>query len=272
MTALPLFAAGLALGIPAAIVAALVGIGASWSFGPELGVFFAVGTALPVLVMVPLALRPPAPPSGGRLLIGLTLVGLVGFGVLDLSFHAEPGGLEGALTAAMAEVFRQVAVQVPELGAARLGSPERWAFWLAGAGLLLWLLVIAINAVLAQGALTRFHKNLVPAPEMAGVSVPRYTSVAFAAAVIAARFGTGEVAFIGVNLAEILAFPLVFGGLGVIHAMAARHPARQMLLAMFYVVVLGLGLPIVLIIALGVVEQWAGLRRRFAAVPRRGDE
>jgi hypothetical protein len=271
MTTLPLFAAGLSLGLPAAVVAAVAGIGASWSVEPQLGVLFAVGTALPVLILVPLALRSPAPLAGGRLVLGLAVVGLAGFGLVDLVYRAQPGGLEGALTAILAETFRQVAEQVPDVDAAQLGPPERWAFWLAGTGMVMWMLVIAINGVLAQGALARFHKNMVPSPRMAELSVSRLTSVAFAAAAVAARFGHGEVAFIGANLAVILAFPLVFGGLGVIHAMAARHPARQILLTMFYVV-LGLGLPIVLIIALGVVEQWAGLRRRFAAMPRRGEE
>jgi hypothetical protein len=271
MAALPLFAVGLSLGIPAAGVAAVVGIGASWALGPPLGIGFAIGTALPVMVVVPLALRPPAPPLGGRMVVGLTVVGLVAFVLLDLAFLGQPDGLEGAIAAALSEGFLQVAARMPELDVTQFGTPEHWAFWLTGALTSCWLLVIAINGVLAQGALARFHRNLVPAPEMAAISVPRVTSVAFVAAAVAAWLGTGEVAFIGVNLAEILAVPLVFGGLGVLHALAARHPARQMILTMLYVVVLGIGLPIALIVVLGMIEQWAGLRRRFAAVPRRGD-
>ncbi|HVJ55754.1 MAG TPA: hypothetical protein VM689_25050 [Aliidongia sp.] len=271
MAPLPLFAAGLALGVPAAIIAAIVGIGACWALDPHLGIAFSLGTALPVVLLVPLALRPPAP-RGGWLVSALTALGVVCFLLLDLSFRGETGGLEAMLTQTVAEGFRQIAEQVPELDASQLGEPQRLAFWLPGSGIVGWLLIVALDGVLAQGALARFQRSLVTAPDMAMLSVPRVTSIGFVAAVIAAWAGKGEIAFMGANLAVILAFPLLFGGLGVIHALVARHPARQMVLTLFYVVVLGLVLPIVMVVALGVVEQWAGLRQRLAAQPRRGDE
>lgn len=272
MTSLPLFAVGLSQGLIAAVIAGMVGTGVSWSLGPDWGIAFAVGSALPALVIVALALKPPAPPSTGWMVSGLALLGVAGFVALDLACRAMPGGLEGTLTNLLTEAFREVAEQVPELDMSEVGPPGPIAHWVAGAVLLTWMLVIAINGVLAQGALTRFQLSRVGSPDLAELSVPRVTGVAFVAAVAAASFGTGEVGFIGTNLALVLTFPLAFGGLGVVHALVARHPARQALLTMFYIVVLGLGLPIVLIVALGLIEQGAGLRRQIAAMPRRGDE
>jgi uncharacterized protein YybS (DUF2232 family) len=272
MAPLPLFAAGLALGVPAMGVACITGLGAVVAGDPEMSIVFAIVTTVPVLVLAPLALRPSVATSPGRLVVGLTALGVAAFGLADLMFLGQPGGLQGVIAPIVEEVFRQLAEQVPTLTTEQLGAPEKVALWLPGVTAVTWMLGAAMNGLLAYGALARFHWNRQPVSEMASIAIPRVVSLGFGAALIAAQVGTGEVAFLGVNLAEILVLPLMFGGLGVIHALIARYPAPQMWLTMFYMVVLGLGLPVVLIVVLGVMEQWAGLRQRFAAAPRQGEE
>ncbi len=140
-----------------------------------------------------------------------------------------------------------------------------------GAGLVSWLLLLAVNGVLAQGVLVRFGRNLRPTPDIAGMSLPRWLTMALAAALIAAFLGSGDFAFAAKNLAIILLLPFFFAGLSVIHAWTRRTNSRVMVLAVFYAVVILFSWPAALVTGLGLIDQWANLRRR-AAAPDPGQE
>ena len=141
--------------------------------------------------------------------------------------------------------------------------------WLPGFGAVAWIGLIAANGVLAQGALAGFGWARRPSPSLAVFAVPWWTLLPLAIAIAAATLGRDlprgeEIAFAGSNLVVILAMPFLFQGLGVLHALAARSSKRTWLLAGVYGAVLIFGWPIPLIVALGVIEQWVGLRRRYA--------
>ena len=77
--------------------------------------------------------------------------------------------------------------------------------------------------------------------------------------------------FVGGNAALALCVPYVFMGFAVAHALAARVGPRRLVLWGLYVAVLLLGWPIVVMAALGFVEDWIGVRRRYAG-PRSEDK
>jgi uncharacterized protein YybS (DUF2232 family) len=272
MAALPLFVVGIRLGLRLVAVAGLVGTVAVSIGEPAVGLVFAVMVALPVLLMTGLTLSTPRPRTAGALVLGLTALGLAYFAVACLLAAGQPGGLEGSVTATVKEAVDQTARQFPELVDISAERLDQIGLWLPGFSLALWLVIFAGNGILAQGLAGRIGGAMAPGPAMAEIALPRLVGVAFVAAVLAAAEGSGGVAFAGWNLAEILAVPLMFGGLGVVHAALARHPVRAGLLTAFYAVVLGFGFPIALIVALGLIEQWVELRRRFAVAPRQGEE
>ena len=76
--------------------------------------------------------------------------------------------------------------------------------------------------------------------------------------------GDGQLAYLALNVVIVLLVPFFFAGLAVVHAFASGRQARTLLLVVFYFFLLVSGWPIALVIGLGVIEQWAGLRRRFA--------
>ncbi|GGF25105.1 membrane protein [Aliidongia dinghuensis] len=274
MTPLPLFLVGLSLGIAPAAIASVVGTAVILAVDTLYGMVFLADFALPVMVVVPLALwrrRVETEwPSAGRLVLGLTALAAVVFLASQLSLVGQPGGMEGSLRAAVGTLAKELRNQDPQVGAQAEEMLQSAVRWLPGMGATVWMGLIAVNGVLAQGALAGFGWARRPAPTIASITVPWLVLVPLAAAIAAAALGDrlpygGEIAFAGSNLSVILAVPFLFQGLGVIHASAARSSKRAWLLAGVYVAVLVFGWPIPLIVALGVIEQWVGLRRRIAA-------
>jgi Predicted membrane protein (DUF2232) len=271
MSPLPLFAVGFRLGSRAVGIAALAGTVAVAAGDPALGLGFVVFVALPVVALAWLALTIRDGRVSGALVLGLTGIGLLGFLLAVLLASGADGGLQGVVTDKIKEAAETAVAEIPGMPELPPQALEMLSFLLTGSAIGVWMMLIAGNGILAQALLSRFGGMIAARPEMAGIELPRLVSVAFLASLAAALAGSGEIAFLGTNIAEILLVPLLFGGLAVIHALLAHHPARQFWLTLFYAVVLGFGLTIGVVVILGVVEEWAGLRRRFAvsAPPRR---
>jgi hypothetical protein len=278
MAPLPLFVVGLRLGTRAVAAGGLVGTVALAAADPALALVFAATTGLPVLLLSGLAVTQPRDRVAGTLVLALTGIGLAAFGIAYVMAWDQEGGLLGASTATLKEAVAWAKDTIDQMvpGAVQASDMsdeaiKAAAMKLPGVFAATWVaLILAGNGILAEGALVRFGGGLAPAPAMASIAVPRVVSVVLVAALAAAYAGKDEVAFIGVSLVEILSVPMLFVGLGVVHALLARHPARAILLTVFYAVVFGF--TITLIVALGVIEQWVGLRRRFAGTPRQGEQ
>jgi len=128
-----------------------------------------------------------------------------------------------------------------------------------------WLTMAIVNAALAQGVLMRFGHNLRPAMRVAQVELPHWMPILLASAgLLALVGGNSQLSYLALNVVVVLLVPFFFAGLAVIHAFAGGRQARTLLLVVFYFFLLVSGWPIALVIGLGVIEQWAGLRRRFA--------
>ncbi len=80
-----------------------------------------------------------------------------------------------------------------------------------------WMVMALINAVLAQGILARFKLNWRPAPDLAALDLPMWLPIALAAAATLTMLGDfGR--FFGVNAIVALSVPFCLAGLGVLHA------------------------------------------------------
>ncbi len=278
---LPLFLAGLWLGAPAVTVAGLAGaaavlLGTSGSMLVALS--YLVTGAAPAILVVRQSLLARSREDGtlewyppGRVLMGLTGMGVAALLAAVILTLGQPGGLEGLMRQTLARVvepaFRMQGQQAPD--------PE--AFWIAavlpGLVAVSWLVMTIVNAVLAQGALMRFGRNRRPAMRLTELELPNWLAPLFAVSVAAASVLPGTVGFLAVNLALILAVPFAFAGLSVVHVFASSRSARTLILVGFYMMLFLFGWPILLLVGLGMIEQWIGLRRRFSpAAPGQEDE
>ncbi|MDP6122047.1 MAG: hypothetical protein QF450_11720, partial [Rhodospirillales bacterium] len=92
---------------------------------------------------------------------------------------------------------------------------------------------------------------------------------AAATALLGALLLAPELKYIGRNLVIILTVPYIFLGLAVLHALARRLLFPGTFLAVFYIVLVyfvlnNSGGVFILLAATGMIEDWAGLRARFA--------
>lgn len=279
LSQLPLFLVGLNQGARGALAAGgtgalltvvLVGLMAAGSY--------AIVDALPAFLLVRQAALRRSHPDGriewyppGPVMIWLSLYAGLAFLAFALVYAGSEGGLEGELRRSFAEIEDAIGLSTASPGAERV--LDAIVAIMPGMGASSWLLVTAANAALAQGVLVRLGHQLRPSPTLVSYALPGWLAGAVAATAAAGWLLPGSLGFVGTNLCLILATPYFFGGLAVIHAIAARNGAKLGLLVPLYItlglVILVLSwLAVLAMAALGLVDQILGLRRRLLR-PRR---
>jgi Predicted membrane protein (DUF2232) len=265
---LPLMFAGLAMGLTASMVAVA---GALLINGVIAGavatVIYGLIQALPALIVVRQALLSRRqgedlewyPP--GLLLAQLTCLAGLGIGIVFLMLLDHPGGLQGAIE----EFLESALVEMGALEAEAVPSSELgpWMFLFPGLMATSWLVMIVLNAVLAQALAVRLGWNRRPSPDLTGLELPSWLWPALGAAALVALLGEHGWGFLGRSLVIVFVVPYVFLGLAVIHTLVRRWSHPSWLLAAVYGALVLLGWPILAVLLLGFVEDWAHLRRRL---------
>ena len=269
---LPLFAVGLSLGLrPLAVAGAAFALPALALGGIPAALGGLVVLLGPVGVLVRQALLSRPGPDGGMewyppglLVAWLTLIGLAIVALsLGVLWVTGDGGLHSRLSQEMQAALAQV---LPELPADQVQDlAGQLAPFAIGLSAVSWLLVLAADGALAQALVSRLGAALRPAPQMAELELPRWMSPVLAVSLVAAYLAPGDFGFAARNFAMVLLLPFFFAGLAVVHAFARHRAARGILLAVFYGAIVLFTWLAVLVTGLGLLDQLAGLRRRFAA-------
>jgi hypothetical protein len=265
---LPVLFAGLTLGLSGsgiAVVAAIVVIGFMVGIAAASG--YALLHALPALVTVRQALlrrevdgQTEWYPTG-LLLTQLTV--LAGLGVICafVLLGGEPGGLPGFIQ-------EHLRVGLTELGLLEEGEEPppnlaRLAAVIPGFTASSSLLMVIINFMLAQVLALRCGWARRPTPEFERLELPGWLWPGIAAAALLVLVG-GVIGDLGWSLLIVLVVPYLCLGLALVHVLARRWPRPGLALGAIYGAMILLGWPILLILLLGFVEDWAHLRRRWA--------
>jgi hypothetical protein len=262
---IPLFAIGLWLGVAGAALAAALAVVVLLALG---GIVFAlvflVVNAAPVVFMTHQALLNRADAHGGvewypagALLTWIIAIASIGFAVLTVYFIDEPGGLK----AIIADGIR-LSVRFEGAPDAVTAASEGIANIFPGIVALSWIVMVVLNAAIAQALVTHFGVNRRPAPDIASLQLPQGLPI-FAAICGLGAFMPGLAGFLGVNLAIIFAGAFAFAGLAVVHTVARRWPNRRLWLIAVYVFVLIFGWPVLALALLGLADPWLNLRRRL---------
>jgi hypothetical protein len=161
-----------------------------------------------------------------------------------------------------------VGAALADLGAVEVeavASPEleRWMFLFPGLMAASWLVMVVVNGVLAQALAVRLGWNRRPSPALSELELPGWLWPAIGIAALLAVIGDGGIGFLGRALLIVLVVPYLFLGLAVIHALARRWPHRRLALGLFYVSVTLLGWPLLAVLLLGFVEDFAHVRQRY---------
>ena len=266
---LPLMFAGLALGLTASMVAVASALLINGLIaGAMAAMIYASLQALPALIVVRQALLSRQegrdvewyPP--GLLLAQLTCLAALGIGLAFVLLLDHPGGLQGAIEAFLASALVEMgALEAEAVPSAELGP---WIFLFPGLMATSWLVMVVVNAVLAQALAVRFGWNRRPSPDLSRLELPGWLWPALGVAALVAVLGEHGWGFSGRSLLIVFVVPYVFLGLAVIHTLVRRWSHPGWLLAAVYAALVLLGWPILAVLLLGFVEDWAHLRRRLA--------
>jgi hypothetical protein len=268
-TQAPLFIAGLSLGLPAALMATAVASVSVMTAGGLLGgIVHALVNALPVLILLNRALLSRRAPDGGvewyppgLLVAWLSGLAAVTLGVLLTILAMGQGGMAGS-------VHRQIDLILPMFGPNQeslrplfeIVAPILPAIIVAA-----WMLVTMANGAIAQAITTGLRRALRPALKIAETELPNWLAIALVIAAGVVLLGHGLIGTIAANATVILLVPFVVLGLAVVHLATRGVRARGFLLGGLYAVTAILTWPLIVIIALGLIEQGFGLKRRIAA-------
>ena len=279
--AFPLALAGFAVGLPAVLVAVLAGTAIVTFLSATTAAFYAVVFGLPTALLVRQALLARGADEGSKQSgaalewypLGPLTAWLAGWasGLLVLAM-ALTSGAEGGLPGYLApgvENLLEVWLRVNDAGgkvdAKQLPEMATWiASLMPAVGAISWMVVIAANLALAQAMARRLKKNLRPSPDFATLELPRLFFVALGLSVLLA-VAPGTLGFAGQTLAAIGAVAYFLQGLAVIHGLARLTSFPGLVLTGVYVVTGVLGFPVLVIVMLGLVDDWFRLRRKFGA-------
>ncbi len=125
---------------------------------------------------------------------------------------------------------------------------------------------MAVNGALAQGVLRRFGKNRLPTPDIAAIRAPRQLLALFAV-VLAGTFLPGGIGFLADNLVPILALPLFFAGLSMMHWSLRRSGAPGLWLGLLYGLLLVFGWPALILALIGLADAIFDFRGRAGPPP-----
>jgi hypothetical protein len=267
LTQLPLFAAGLWLGVGGAAVAGLTATLMLLAASDLLAASVFAGLNVPVTLLVRQALLARRQPDEtvawyppGMLAAWLTAIALAGIGIAAIAFGG-PTELHVALREVIQQALDQLHFQPGSVDEGEVA--DALALVVPGIVAASWMVMAVINATLAQGLLARFKLNWRPAPDLAALDLPMWIPIALAVAATLTMLG--DVArFFGINAIVTLMVPFCLAGLGVVHALTRRLSNSRVILVIFYVLAGLFGWPLLVATALGLVEPWLGLRRRFA--------
>jgi hypothetical protein len=269
LTQAPLFIAGLTLGLPAALAAsATSALVVSAPTGPIGALLHGLVNAVPVLVLVQRALLSRRAADGslewyppGLIVSWLTGLGLAALGALLLLLASAEGGIAGAMQ-------RQIEALLPIFGPNQEAMRplfEAIAPVMPGLIVSAWMAVTMANGALAEAIALRAGRAARPAPDIAQTELPKALAAGLVAAAALALLGPGTLGAIGANATLVLTVPFLVLGFAVVHAATKGIRARRLLLGGLYAVTAILTWPVIVIVALGLIDQGFGIKRRFAA-------
>ena len=264
---LPLMLAGLTMGFMATIIAvasaALISV---VMVGPAAALIFFIAFALPCLVVIRQALLSRVengttvwyPP--GLILALLTAIATFGVVLGFAAFMGQPGGLLGVIDRSLTEAIQDLTAaagqSLPDL------EPLRARLWMIPAVVASsWLIMTVMNAIIAQAIAVRIGWNRRPSPSFSSLELPIWLWPMMGVAAFLALLGGDGLGVLGRSALIVLATPFAFLGLAVIHKFANRWSHRQLGLAAVYAGIIVFNWPILIVVALGLVEDWAQLRR-----------
>jgi hypothetical protein len=264
LTQLPLLCVGLAFGLSSLIVTVLVSVVFTAFSDPAQTIVFVLGYAGPALFIIRQSFLRRILEDGseewypvGRILAGLTVYALSIFIVAFIWFSSEKGGLAGLVESSLVEMLGALSDKDPNVSA---GVLREYLFFVPGLLGVSWLIMIAVNGALAQGLMSGWERIQRPRLALIDISLPHWLACLLLPSMVMLTIGSSSLAFIGGVMTLVVLTPFLFQGLGVVHKWSAGTRMPRLLLTAFYLVMVLFQWPILLLVGLGLADQWVDFR------------
>ncbi|NQV43403.1 MAG: DUF2232 domain-containing protein [Rhodospirillales bacterium] len=270
LATLPIFLVGFSMGPVAATVAGLGGFVMAGLLGGALAAgMYGLVHALPAWLVSRQSLLQTSTPDGktvwypvGSILGSLSLFCAGLMGATGLFIMGNTDSLHGLVSEYLSEAFSFIA---PAMTSVELGNViEMLVSIFPGAMGASWILMLVVNALVAQRGLVRMGRNLRPSPRLKDLVLPQWLAWPMIGMAVLGLLASGDIRYIAQNTAIVLAVPYFFLGLSVVHWAVRRVTFAGPLLVAFYLALFVSGWALLAVAAVGMAEQWAGLRSRFS--------
>ena len=271
---LPVMMVGLTLGLRMATVAAAAGfviagmVGSTFNAG-----LYGLINAVPAVLLVRYALSAETAPDGSAqwasagVVVSWLAVLVAGlFMIAVFTVFGSETGIEDEIYGKLSQALALMAPALDEGRRTIIVSGLAAIF--PGALGTSWIFMIAANGVLAQRLAKKLGKNLRPTPSYRGLTLPDWISWFVVGSAFLALIGSGDLEYMGRNLAMITATPFFFLGLAIIHSIARFVNFPTAMLVGTYVALLMSSWAAIVVAGVGIVEQWYNLRQRLPALSR----
>jgi len=271
VAAFPPMMVGLAFGTRSVSIASLTGVFAAiLSTSLVEGGFYGVFIAFPAWLVVRTALMSRQSGAGdvewypiGAAVARLALFGAMVLMLGAIATQSDAAGFRGSVEELLRAMFAQrLGITGSEPGTDAMIQATVNIFpgmFIAG-----WMLIMILNAVLAQAFLVKQGANARPTPTYTMLDAPEWVYWALVGSAILALLGSGDIEYLGRNLVIVLAAPFFYIGLGIVHIVVRRQAIPALAFMAFYFLLFISTWTFVAVAGLGFFEQWAALRNRFA--------
>lgn len=255
-------AAAISVGTSALLLSALI--------GASVGIGFLVGFGLPVQFLAWIALMGRTSPDGRRewLSTGWLTAAWVACGALVIvsaiiALPGEPSVAEDQIRGTFSRLLGTA------LGQAGLPTDVAGVIDMMAAMpaiiVVSWMLVHLVNGVIAQAVLVKLGRALRPTPTSASLILPLDVAavLAFSAAFAAIGQDPG-LAYIGRNLLLVTACAYMLAGFAAAHRWTAGFKHRRWVLGGVYASAVLLQYPLIALTLIGLIDQLAQARQRYA--------
>jgi hypothetical protein len=128
-----------------------------------------------------------------------------------------------------------------------------------------FILLTVISVFVGQTMLVQQKWNLRPSFRINDMYVPRWLVIVLALAVLTGVVAAAPYDYIGANLGMMLSIPFFFTGLSVVHSLAPLTGWPIVTLVVFYILLMAVIWLSLLVMLVGISDQWIHFRQRFAA-------
>ena len=273
---LPLFLVGFMSGARSVVIAGAVGsVALLFVGGIETAAFYAGTTLIPAWIIVYHGLSHRFTANGatdwystGEIACRLAALIAIFVSVVSLTVSGVQGGIENSISSfvetIIAQIVKMMALDLNSDGIDVLA--DRMTMLFPAVTTLSWLLMMVVNATLAQALLVKWGKALRPSPRYRAIEVPEWAYWAIVTAAAVKLVSSGDVEYVAQNLVVILGAPFFLVGLAVAHSLAPRLKMPGLGLGLLYASFMILTLAPVVVAAVGFAEQWVRLRERYGRI------